>query len=156
MGEPNTPGRGRERGTDGGSTNGPDAGDRATDERDANRRSMAGRDDGGQGSARAAAADRQTGGPGSGGRTAGDPTRASGGGAGARTGERRTAPRIGYRQVGEVAWRSILSLVVIGLLVAIVLGMGFLVYEDRLAAEPLVLLVGLLAGYLLGRLETYF
>lgn len=156
MDEPNAPGPSGARDTDERSTDMGETDDRSTDGPADDDRSTGGRDADGRGTARAATDHGRSGGPGSGGRATADATGASSGRSGGRTGERRTEPRIGYRQVGEVAWRSMLSLVVIGLLVAIVLGMGFLVYENRLAAEPLVLLVGLLAGYLLGRLETYF
>lgn len=156
MSEPNAPGPSGERDADERSTDRGETDDRSTDGVDAGDRSTGGRDTDDRGTAHASTADGRASGPGTGDPAVGDTTGAAGADAAARTGERRTEPRIGYRQVGEVAWRSMLSLVVIGLLVAIILGMGFLVYEDRLAAEPLVLLVGLLAGYLLGRLETYF
>lgn len=59
-----------------------------------------------------------------------------------------------FREVGNAAWRSIVAVVIALALVVTVTGLGFLVYRQRITAEPFLLLVGIVAGFLLGRLDV--
>lgn len=57
-------------------------------------------------------------------------------------------------KVGPRAWQTGLGLLVVLVLVVATIAVGFFVYTERVTAEPFLLLVGILVGFLLGRIET--
>lgn len=59
-----------------------------------------------------------------------------------------------YRDLGSAAWRSILVILITLVLAVAVAGLGFLVYRQRITAEPFLLLVGIVIGFILGRLDA--
>lgn len=65
-------------------------------------------------------------------------------------------PNKGLREIGNTAWHSLVIIVVALVLLVSVAGLGFLVYAQRLTAEPFLLLVGIIVGFILGRAGVVF
>lgn len=59
-----------------------------------------------------------------------------------------------FSEVGTAAWRSLMVIVITVVLVVTVAGLGFLVYTERITPEPFLLLVGIVVGFILGRLDA--
>lgn len=75
------------------------------------------------------------------------------------TGERRPPdPKAeaseSIRKAGTVAYQSLLAAMVLGLLIVVCGALGFLVYRGMLDPGPFLLLVGILVGFSLGRLDA--
>ena len=56
--------------------------------------------------------------------------------------------------MGSAAWRAAVSVVAIIVLAGTTAGLGFFVYNGRVSPEPLLLLVGIIVGFLLGRIDA--
>lgn len=58
-------------------------------------------------------------------------------------------------KVGPWAWRTGLGLLMVLVLIVATVGVGFFVYTERITPEPFLLLVGIIVGFLLGRIDTF-
>jgi len=58
------------------------------------------------------------------------------------------------KSAGAVAWRSILTIVVVVGVVSATAVIGFLAYRERVTPEPFLLLLGIVVGFLPGRLDA--
>lgn len=58
------------------------------------------------------------------------------------------------RKAGTVAYQSLLAALVLGLLIVVTGALGFLVYRGVLDAGPFLLLLGILVGFSLGRVDA--
>jgi hypothetical protein len=56
--------------------------------------------------------------------------------------------------VGSTAWRAGLAALALLVLMVTVAALGFLVYRERITPEPFLLLVGIIVGFLLGRVDA--
>jgi len=56
--------------------------------------------------------------------------------------------------VGSAAWRAGLTAIALLVLAVTVVALGFLVYQGRITPEPFLLLVGIVVGFLLGRVDA--
>lgn len=56
--------------------------------------------------------------------------------------------------IQTVAKRTVVTLFVLGILGTVTLGLAFLVYRGRISPGPFLLLVGIVVGFLLGRLDA--
>jgi hypothetical protein len=70
--------------------------------------------------------------------------------------DKQPKDRTWLNSLGSTAWQTILGGVIVLVLGTAVAGLGFLVYSERLSAEPFLLLVGIIVGFLLGRLDGLF
>lgn len=58
------------------------------------------------------------------------------------------------RKAGTLAYQSLIAALVLGLLIVVTVALGFLVYRDALDPGSFLLLVGILVGFSLGRLDA--
>lgn len=58
------------------------------------------------------------------------------------------------RRAGTVAFQSALTALVLGVLLLVTVGLGFLVFRGRMDPGPFLLLVGIMVGFCLGRLDA--
>lgn len=57
--------------------------------------------------------------------------------------------------IGPTAWQTGLGLLIVLVLGIVAIAVGFFVYTERVTAEPFLLLVGIIVGFLLGRIDTF-
>lgn len=58
------------------------------------------------------------------------------------------------RRAGSAAYQSLLAALVLGLLIVVTGALGFLVYRGVMESGPFLLLLGILVGFSLGRLDA--
>lgn len=58
------------------------------------------------------------------------------------------------RKAGTVAYQSLLAALVLGLLIVVTGALGFLVFRGVMDPGPFLLLLGILVGFSLGRLDA--
>lgn len=57
-------------------------------------------------------------------------------------------------RIGSIARRTLVTILVVAVLSVTVLGLGFLVYRGSVSPGPFLLLVGIVVGFVLGRLDA--